>query len=280
MAQVAGQLHTAVKHLDDALALAKSDRYPQEPAVYRQRGRFVTVEGEEGEGDSSLERSRGVPVIKTVTLPRLKLLAAQHARVERYLKKEGWVPGNLADECGKAYLEFGATSCPFLRGVIETPTILADGTILQTAGYNVNSRLLLRLADQFPDIPDRPTHDDAKHALNTLLHPFRAVEFESGKGAGLDADVIVAAILTGIARQSLDTAPMFFLLASLPGSGKTKVARAISTIVTGHTGTVTTLPSSRKRRKSGWVPLLWKAIRSSYSTTAVVSYAVTSSAQC
>ena len=113
---VAGQLHRTVKHLDEALACANSDNRPEEPAVYRQRGRFVTVEDEEGDGDPALQRSRGVPVIKTVTLPKLKLLASQHARIERYLKKDGWIAGNLADEYGKAYLEFGAASCRFPPG--------------------------------------------------------------------------------------------------------------------------------------------------------------------
>jgi putative DNA primase/helicase len=244
--QVAGQIHQTVRHLDKALARAKSDKHPDEPAIYRQRGRFVTVEDEEGDGHSALERSKGVPVIKTVTLPKLKLLGAQYARIERYLKTDGWIPANLADEYGKAYLESGARACPFLQGVIETPTILPDGTILQTAGYNAHTRLLLRLSDEFPAIPDQPTRQDAQRALKELLNPFRAVEFESGKGQGIDADVIAAAILTGIARPSIDKAPMFLVSATLPGSGKTATSRAISMIVTGHAGTVITLASSEE----------------------------------
>jgi hypothetical protein len=241
----AGQLHQVVRDLDHALANAKCPTYPHEPAVYRQQGRFVTVEEEE-EADfastSPLKRDKGVPVTKTVTLPRLRILAARNARIENFVKtRGGWVSANLPDLTGSAYLQSEEDACPFLRGVIEAPTILADGTILQRKGFDPKSGLLLRLAYEFPSILDHPTRDEAMAALQRLRRPFRALEFESGDGIGIDADVVVAAILTGIARPALRYAPMFFFSAPQPGSGKSLMAKAVSKIVTGHGGAVITL---------------------------------------
>ena len=146
--QVAGQMHLVVKQLDEALAQAKSVQYPQEPAVYRQPGRIVVVDDETAEFGAGEQ----YPKITTVTVPLLRVLAPRYARVEKFLKKDGWVPGDLREDVARAYLASGGDACPFLRGVLEAPTILPDGTILQTPGFHEDSGLLLRLACPFPAI--------------------------------------------------------------------------------------------------------------------------------
>ena len=97
-----------------------------------------------------------------------------------------------------------------------------------------------------PRFPDRPNRAQAEFALQQLRHPFREIEFESGKGTGVDADVVVAAILTALARTSMRTAPMCLLSASQPSSGKTLVATAISQVKSGRGGTIITVSSSEK----------------------------------
>ena len=240
--QVAGQMHLVVQQLDEALAQAKSAKYPHEPAVYWQPGRIVVVENETAE----FTAGKQFPKITTVTVPLLRVLAPRYARIEKYLQQSGWVPGDLREDVARAYLASGGDACPSLRGVLEAPTILSDGTVLQTPGFHEERGLLLRLAHPFPTIPDRPSRAQAESALQQLRHPFRAVEFESGKGTGIDADVVVAAILTALARPSLRIAPMFLLSASQPSSGKTLVAQAISHVKSGHGGAVITVSSSEE----------------------------------
>src|ERR1019366_2112237 len=56
-----------------------------------------------------------------------------------------------------------------LTGIIEGPTILADGALLATEGYHPGSRLMLDLGDlKVPPIPDVPTPEQAKAALNVI----------------------------------------------------------------------------------------------------------------
>ena len=244
---VDGQMHKNVTALDSAFANARSHTHSNEPAVFRQAGRFVVIDEEEELSEGrSVDSTKAVPVVTTLTLPRLRILAARHTRLEKHLRSGGWVSATMPDNVGSSYLQSGEAACPLLNGVIEAPTLLRDGSILQTEGYDPASGLLARFACEFSPVPERPSHSAAKAALKRLLVPFRAVEFESGLGTGIDAYVIVAAILTGVVRQALPIAPMSLISASQPGSGKSLTAQAICVILTGHGGEVITLPGSEE----------------------------------
>lgn len=120
---------------------------------------------------------------------------------------------------------------PVLRGIVTAPTIRADGTVLQQDGYDVASRLVLdRAGIQFPEVPDRPTIEDARHAIETLVAPVSEFPFSS-PGA---RSVWIAAVLTALVRPQLPSAPMFLFDASVAGSGKSKLAAAASVIATGR----------------------------------------------
>jgi putative DNA primase/helicase len=56
---------------------------------------------------------------------------------------------------------------PVLSGVINAPTLRADGSMLSKPGYDSATGLLFAPnGSEFPDIPDRPSHAEAKDKLS------------------------------------------------------------------------------------------------------------------
>src|SRR5438270_7917908 len=57
---------------------------------------------------------------------------------------------------------------PVLRGVIGTPTLRQDGSLLTVAGYDDMTGYVLYDPPALPPIPNRPTKIDAQTALGVL----------------------------------------------------------------------------------------------------------------
>ena len=57
---------------------------------------------------------------------------------------------------------------PRVGGIITTPTLHGDGSLLATAGYDARSELYLLPRLQLPSIPERPTRDQAVAALGVI----------------------------------------------------------------------------------------------------------------
>lgn len=92
-----------------------------------------------------------------------------------------------------------------IKGIIETPTMRADGSILQAPGYDASTRLLYLPRDaSFPAIPDNPTHEEARACLAVLSDVF--ADFPEEDASRM---VDVAAILTLLARAAIDDCPAF-----------------------------------------------------------------------
>ena len=56
-----------------------------------------------------------------------------------------------------------------LEAVVESPVLRADGTVLQTPGYDPSTGIVFRPQCDFPEMPDKPTHDCAVRARDALL---------------------------------------------------------------------------------------------------------------
>jgi hypothetical protein len=68
-----------------------------------------------------------------------------------------------------------------LYGVTHTPTIRPDGTILDTPGYDDETRLLYMPESglELPVIPDEPTAEEIKAAVDLILKPIAEFPFVS-----------------------------------------------------------------------------------------------------
>jgi hypothetical protein len=99
---------------------------------------------------------------------------------------------------------------PRVSGVITTPTLRPDGSLLDDAGYDLETELFLLPGFKLPPIPSQPTKDQARAALVTLTDLLSEFTF---KGMGSDPErrlnrsVALSGLLTALVRGSLPTAP-------------------------------------------------------------------------
>jgi putative DNA primase/helicase len=117
-----------------------------------------------------------------------------------------------------------------LAGVITTPTLRPDGSILSEAGYDPATRLLLVAPPPMPAIPERPTKEYAQAAsnlLDELLVEFPFVN-DASRAVGLSA------LMTPVARGAMQVVPMHAFEAPEAGSGKSYLIDLASAIATGE----------------------------------------------
>jgi hypothetical protein len=117
-----------------------------------------------------------------------------------------------------------------LRGVIDTPVLRVDGTVLHAAGYDAKSGLLLRPTIDFGVIPENPTREHAMAALVELLEVVEDFPFESPAHKA----AWVAAVLTPFCMYAITGAiPMVVIDGNVRGAGKGLLADTIGIITTG-----------------------------------------------
>lgn len=117
-----------------------------------------------------------------------------------------------------------------VTGIISTPTMRPDGTILDQPGYDEVTRLLLVEPPPMPPIPAAPTRDDAVTSLTQLkdlLTEFPLVDDVSRSAA-------LSALITPVVRGAFPVAPMHGIRAPVPGAGKSYLLDCAAAIATGQ----------------------------------------------
>jgi putative DNA primase/helicase len=124
---------------------------------------------------------------------------------------------------------------PLLYGIINAPTIFADGSMLQEPGYDRRSKLLYNPDGvAFPGVPEGVGRADAEVALAKLRHLFSGFPFVDA----IDESVAIAGLLTAPCRKSFDVAPAFAASAPEFGSGKSFLVDCIHMVAFGTTAPV------------------------------------------
>jgi putative DNA primase/helicase len=160
----------------------------------------------------------------TVQLARLVCFERQNPRGE-------WKEALPSQAIVHAILERGDYPARRLVGIIETPTVRPDGSLLSERGYDQQTGYLLEPNVEIDPIPDAPTQEDARRALAVIADVFADFPFTGDA----ERSVPVAALLTVIARPGIDGAvPAFLFDASTPGSGKSLCADVVAMIATGR----------------------------------------------
>ena len=145
----------------------------------------------------------------------------------------------------------GHWKAKLLHGLIYTPTLRPDGSILERAGYDEATHIFYASNLRIAPLNPHPAIDEAKVALKKLREPLQDFPFvskrEDGDRVGKDESVILAAILTTLIRQSLPTSPLFAISAPVAGSGKTLLAKIVAVIATGQGAAV--IPQGKDREE-------------------------------
>lgn len=115
-----------------------------------------------------------------------------------------------------------------LKAIITAPTLRLDGSVLDTPGYDLDTKLLYHPPANEPHhaIPMTPSLAQAKAALHKLTQPFDDFPFVDA----VDRGVMLAALLTATVRANLPTSPGFGFDAPVQGSGKTLLAKSIAAL--------------------------------------------------
>ena len=215
--------------------------------IYQQMGRLVrAVRLDVSELDGDVVRQEGALVVRDVQPHSLRDLMTRVANFVRVVEtKEGTEdkPVGPPVSMALAYIQRvreGGGRLPVLRGIVECPTLRADGTVLAQEGYDAASGLILDTGGAtFDAVPDAPTQEDAVASLAKLkwiIEGFPFVEDDDGRSPS--RSVALSAMLTAVCRRSLRTAPMHGFTAPTMGTGKSLLTDAVALLTMGRPATV------------------------------------------
>ena len=170
------------------------------------------------EVDAAHGRKTKVAVLHPLGATHLRDLLARVVCWEKYdRRKRAWAVTNPPTDVAATVLaRFGEWTFPPIAGILSTPTLRPDGTILCEPGYDRATRFYLADPPELPTIPPHPSKDDARAALallESLLEEFPFVDDPSRA-------VALSVIITPVCRGAFSVAPMHVGRSPVPGSGK------------------------------------------------------------
>lgn len=225
---VGGMLHEVVDQAEQALLQAELGLY--------QRGTFIvrpgTVRATASGGDTG-ERRR---IVKqgNRAIAEAMTEAASWEKFDR--RRDDWVSIDAPIAVADTYLQrVGRWQLPVLAGLLDAPTLRADGSVLSQPGYDRMTGLLLEAGPvPYPAIPVTPSKADARAALALLCSLIADFPFVGA----VDRAVALSAMLTAAIRRSLSTAPLHAFDAPVAGSGKSKLVDIATLIANGRVAAV------------------------------------------
>ena len=118
-----------------------------------------------------------------------------------------------------------------LEGVICSPILRTDGTVLQQPGYDPSTGLFYEPMGDVMNVPESPSRQDAIAARDQLLEVIVDFPFASP----VHRAAWIALLLTPLARHAFHgPSPLFLIDSNVRGSGKSLLGDAASLIVTGR----------------------------------------------
>jgi putative DNA primase/helicase len=119
---------------------------------------------------------------------------------------------------------------PPIRGIICTPILRPDHTIVVTRGYDANTGYYLVDRPSMPSIPAVLTRDDAVRALYVLADLLCEFPFVDE----VSRSVAYSGLITPLVRAACDVVPGHGFTAPKQGSGKSLLVDTASAIATGE----------------------------------------------
>jgi hypothetical protein len=213
---------------DDAIEALEKANNP--PFLFVRSGSLARVSLDE----------KDTPRIVALNDVQLRGMLARHAFFFKDTEN-GPVPTSPPLDVVKDILHLGEWPFPALEGIVQSPVLRPDGSILVEPGYDPETRLYyINPPDLFlPSIPDSPTANEIKEALGYLLEiicdfPF-VEDSDRANALGLIFTLPLRPTITG-------NVPMAAITAPAPGTGKSLLTEIVSLLGTGKVAPMAGLP--------------------------------------
>jgi hypothetical protein len=224
---------TPDEHLVNDQAIAALVR---DDSIFQRGGVIVQILYDHGKKTlKGITRPAHTPRICPLREASLRERLSRVARFVKYVEKEEGVEvvqQHPPAFCTSAVAARGHwPSVRHLEGVINSPILRSDGTVLQTPGYDPVTGLYYEPDGPIIDVPESPTFADARASCDALLEV--VVDFPFATPAHRSA--WLAFLLTPLARHAFaGPSPLFMIDANVRASGKSLLADSASLIVTGR----------------------------------------------
>ncbi len=236
----AGELHHVTTAAEDAILGAGEPIYQRGPDLVRPVVRDVPA------SHGRTTAAAGLSILSGHALVDVLCGVADWERFDA--RAEDWVRINPPRQVADTLLSrYGRWRVPHIAGVVTTPTMRPDGSILDAPGYDPATRLY-HVADptlKLHPAVHKPTRADAERALALLSGLLVEFPFvgkaspDAAAGSTVSGAVALSALLTPVVRGAVPVAPAHAFRANAPGSGKSYLADTSSAIATGRPCPVT-----------------------------------------
>jgi hypothetical protein len=203
-------------------------------AVFQRQGALVDIVREAATKPDGITRPDGVPRIRMVPNARLREALTIAIDFKRRVASEdgGHTLRSVSPPLDVVQAVAARGEWGFIRplaGIAEWPVLRANGSVLQTAGYDRGTTLIYEPNVEVA-VPESPGLADAQAAVEELYSLVADFPFE--KPAHRSA--WLAAFLTLLARPAIDgPTPLTLIDANERGTGKTLLADVIGVILRG-----------------------------------------------
>jgi putative DNA primase/helicase len=228
----AGQIDRMYREAEDALLKAGLPLYQRTVLV---RPAILEYDAAPPSGSTEPRRTHSSALI-AVTAPALTRMLSRAAIFVKYNERkkkhvECDPPPRLVDII---LASRGDWRFQVVRGVLTTPTLRMDGSLLTVPGYDPVSRYYLAFPSnlRMPEIPEAPTIEQAREALLRLDRLLDGYDFVDD--GGVSRAVALSMLMTQVLRCAMPVSPLLAVSATAPGTGKSHLVDLCSHIATGR----------------------------------------------
>lgn len=120
-----------------------------------------------------------------------------------------------------------------IAGIVESPIIINDGSIITTSGYDKQTRLYYAPSEGFklPNVPEKPNKEDIKKSIDLLKEIFVDFPFIDNASRINTIAALMGAVLRPIIPGAV---PLALIDKPQAGTGASLIADVIGRIVTGR----------------------------------------------
>ncbi len=247
---IPGQLHETTNRSEQVLISNVG------VGIFQRSGQLVRIISETSKPNKKelIKRPADSLLITEVDHIYLTELLGKHANWTRFDERTGdWIIRDCPERVAKTLIARREWGVPVLSGIIQAPTLRIDGSILDAPGYDHATGLFFNPGNtEFCKISLYPSKDEALFALETISNLLSNFPFENDESKS----VAVSAILTGLIRKSIRTAPLHGFTAPKMGSGKSLLADIVGLISTGKNNSVIPQSESEAEEKKRLLAVL------------------------